>query len=177
MSNRVMQVLLKPGLIGLVAPLVLGLGLTRLWQELFVSQNFLIQHYADQVNQDPLRRAMVPLHETMDTILYGAAGIVWIAAIVWFFMCWFNRIAEVGAVRRLRLHWACVGALGFVGSLVAAGYFLYELRSMMALPAMAFTALFVAAFFVVIYYFATASATHKIYLPAVPLSWSRWRPW
>ena len=179
MSNRVMQVFLKPGLLGLVAAVVLAFGLTEMWKAVSVSESFLMQDVLERARQDAnfRRYQMDGLYGTADKILYLAAGIVWIAAMVWFFVCWCIRIAQVGAVRRLRLHWAWVCALGLVGSLVVAGYFLYELRSTMALLAMAYTVLFVAAFFIVIYYLTTAGVTHRIYLPAVPFSWSRWRPW
>ena len=179
MSNRVVQVLLKPVFLGLVAAAVLAFGLTEMWKAMSVSESFLTQNVLEIARQDAnlWRRQMDGLHRTADKILYLAAGIVWIAAMVWFFVCWCIRIAQVGAVRRLRSHWAWVCALGLVGSLVVAGYFLYELRSTMALLAMAYTGLFVAAFFIVIYYLTTVGVTHRIYLPAVPFSWSRWRPW
>ena len=178
MIGRALQVLIKPGLLGLGVALLMGFGLAEFWQAVVVDEQYLTESLYARGRQSVtfMSQTMNSMREEMVTILLVVAGIVWITAIAWFLVCWSKRIAEVGEVRCLRARWRSVCFIGMVVSVLVAGYLAYpQLWGAMTLRALLYMLLFLVGFYGVIYYAVTVVGTHRVYVSAIP--WSKWRPW
>lgn len=178
--DRAVKLLIVPSLLGFVVAASLGLLLAELWQAAAVGVDNLNSQVFDRAMEDRAYhdRIMEEVSGATDTILLVVAAIVWLTAMGWFLACWRTRIAEVGAVRRLRPRWGWTCLIGLLPGLAAAAYLAFsgsQLSALITPRPLLYTFLFLVPFFGAIYYAVAVLCTHRVYLAAVP--GSRWRTW